>query len=145
MWTWEGRRVEATHTFIQWLFPLDVPSGNSFGAPILIKEDIQQFRTDPEIRTNLMKSFQMMLKYYGFAFSNDNKSIVKASDFEARSGWIYPSNHNYLRISRILNCLMLLGFTTEAEMFFNVLDEVYKTHRRYIGPTTYQYWEKAVR
>ncbi len=51
MWTWEGRQVEATHAFIQWLFPLDVPSGNSIGAPILSNEDVEQFRTDKEIRT----------------------------------------------------------------------------------------------
>ena len=103
MWTWEGRRVEATHTFIQWLFPLNVPSGNSIGAPVLTEDDLDQFQTNPELRARLMKSFSMMLKYYGFAFSEDEKRIVKADDFEARSGWLYPSKHNYLRISKLFS------------------------------------------
>ena len=135
-WTWEGRRVEATHNFIQWLFPLDVASANSFKAPILTKEDIQEFKTDSTIRARLMESFRMMLKYYGFTFANDRKSILKAEDFESRSGWLCPSNHNFLRISRILNCLMLLDFQNEAHMFFGALKEIYRTHARYIGTTS---------
>jgi Opioid growth factor receptor (OGFr) conserved region len=144
IWTWEGRRVETIHNFIQWLFPLDVPSANSFKAPILTTEDIEEFRTNTEIRNRMMKSLRMMLKYYGFAFAEGGGGIAKANDFEARSGWIYPNNHNYLRISRMLKCLMLLDFPKEAHMFFSVLKDLYRTHRRYIGPTTYEYWCKAV-
>jgi len=144
MWTWEGRRVETIHNFIQWLFPLNVASANSFKAPILTEEDIQQFKTDAEIRGRLMQSLRMMLKYYGFTFAKEGSQIVKAKDFEARSGWLYPSNHNYLRISRILNCLMLLDFDQEAHMFFRALREVYRTHRIYIGEVTWGHWCRAV-
>ena len=144
MWTWEARRIETIHNFIQWLFPLDVPSANSFKVPILTAEDIVEFRTDAEIRRKLMMSLRMMLKYCGFRFTADATAIEKSDDFEARSGWIYPSNHNYLRISRILNCLMLLDFRDQAHMFFDALKDVYRTHRRYIGPVTYKFWCDAV-
>jgi len=144
MWTWEGRQIEGIHTFIQWLFPLNEASANSFNAPILSKEDIEEFKSDDVMRQNLMKSFRIMLRYYGFAFTDDELSIAKANDFETRSGWIYPSNHNYLRISRILKCLMLLDFQDEAQMLFSELKEIYRTHSKYIDPITYQYWCKAV-
>jgi hypothetical protein len=144
MWTWDDRKIESLHSFIQWMFPLKEPSANSLDAPILTKEDIEQFKTDPEIRARLMKSFLMMIHYYGFAFSDDNTSIVKGPDFETRSGWLYPSNHNYLRITRILKCLVLSNFQNEAVMFYKALEEIYKTHGRYIGPTSYRYWCNAV-
>ena len=86
----------------------------------------------------------MMLEYYGFKFTTNKTAIVKANDFESRSGWIYPSNHNYLRISRIIKCLMLLDFQDEAQMFFSVLKGMYKTHAKYIGPITYQHLCMAV-
>jgi hypothetical protein len=144
MWTWDGRRVETLHNFIQWLFPLDVPSANSFKAPILTKEEIAEFKTDPELRRRLMESLRMMLRYYGFQFADDGSAIEKAKDFETRSGWLYPENHNYLRISRILNCLVLLGFSGEARMFFEALREIYRTHRRYIGEISWGHWCRAV-
>jgi hypothetical protein len=144
MWKWEGRQIEGIHSFIQWLFPLDEPSANNFKAPILTKDEIVQFRTDVTVRDNMMMSLRIMLKYYGFTLDPDGETIQKADDFEARSGWIYPSNHNYLRITRILKSLVLLDFEKEAHMFFVALREVYHTHRNYIGPVTYEYWCDAV-
>jgi hypothetical protein len=144
MWAWESRQIESIHSFIQWLFPLDEPSANNFKAPILTEAEIVEFRADGTIRQNMMMSLRMMLKYYGFAISPDASSIQKASDFEARSGWIYPSNHNYLRITRILKSLMLLAFEDQARKFFAALKDVYRTHRLYIGPVTYKFWCEAV-
>ena len=144
MWTWEGKQIEGIHSFIQWLFPLDEPSTNNVKAPILSEAEIEEFRTNSTVRENMMKSLRMMLRYYGFTFAPDGKSIQKSSDFEARSGWIYPTNHNYLRITRILKSLMLSGFDAEARMLFAALRDVYGTHRRYIGPVTFKFWCDAV-
>jgi hypothetical protein len=144
MWTWEGRQIEGTHSFIQWIFPLNEASANSFKAPILNDQEIEEFKTNAKVRENMMMSLRMMLKYYGFAFAPDGESIQKAIDFEARSGWLYPSNHNYLRVTRILKSLMLLDFQKEARAFFAALRNVYQTHHRYIGPITWKFWCEAV-
>jgi hypothetical protein len=144
MWKWDVRQIEGLHSFIQWLFPLNEPSANDLKAPILSEAEITEFRTDAKVRANMMMSFRMMLNYYGFALAADGRSIAPSPDFEAKSGWIYPSNHNFLRITRILKSLMLLSFQDEARMMFAALKEVYLTHRIYIGPVTYKYWCNAV-
>lgn len=144
MWKWEAKQIEGIDSFIHWLFPLDEPSEGNLKAPILTKDDIAEFRTNGQIRENLMMSFRMMLRYYGFTYAPDATSIERASDFEARSGWLYPSNHHYLKITRILKCLMLLDFEDVAHMFFSALREVYGTHRMYIGPVTYKFWRNTV-
>jgi hypothetical protein len=50
-------------------------------------------------------------------------------------------NHNWLRITRVLRSLNLLGLPDDAQAFFPLLT----TMRGKIDPTTWQYWERAAR
>ena len=50
-------------------------------------------------------------------------------------------NHNWLRITRVLRSLHLLGLPDEARAFFALLATV----RQQIDPTTWRYWEAAAR
>ena len=57
--------LERHHDYIQWLFPLPEPSGANASAPLLSQEDIAAFEREEPLRNALLKSFQLMLQFYG--------------------------------------------------------------------------------
>jgi len=141
--------LEAKHNYIQWLFPLNKPSEAVPGSPIISNLEVELFRADTELKSKLTLSFQRMLRFYGLNLavdSNDHPIVVKGSNFEQRkSEWLTSYNHNYLRITRILESLTLLGLPDMALIFFAALKELYQDNQSSIGSITYGYWERAVK
>ncbi len=147
IWAWDYQKLEYTHNYIQWLFPLKERSQFYSNAPILNDEIIQAFRTNESLRINLKKSFEVMLKFYGLQCNEHNADIEisKSEEYQERKlNWVELGNHNYLRITRILTSLHLLGLENQAQAFFKCLEQVYAEDSRNIGSTTYTYWRKAV-
>ena len=146
---WPDDRLESNHDFIQWMFPLLEPSSVHPEAPILDQETIREFKARPELRQNLLESFRRMLTFYGFELSADHDlHIRRRPDFaEQSTGWLWPGNHNHLRITRIIKSLRLLGLESEAQAFFQCLSELYaeETGRGIprITATTFQFWSAA--
>jgi hypothetical protein len=140
--------LEAKHNYIQWLFPLKKPSEAVPGSPIISDQEVELFRNDITLKSNLMLSYQRMLRFYGFNLVvgiNDNPIVVKGSNFDQReSKWLRPHNHNFLRISRIMESLTLLGLPDMASIFFVDLEVLFHEKSSTIGWTTYHYWEQAV-
>jgi len=62
---WNDDELEEVHDFIQWLFPLPEPSQYNPDAPLLTKEDIAAFKSDPVLQANLMRSFERILAFLG--------------------------------------------------------------------------------
>jgi hypothetical protein len=135
------------HNYIQWLFPSKKTSEAVPGSPILSKEVIELFRKDPQLKRGLMRSFHRMLQFYGFRITVDGKgqaSVQRAPNFDdRRKDWLTPHNHNYKRISRVLESLGLLGLPDAATMFFTALKEVYEENSSLIEWTTFSYWKEA--
>ncbi|HZV77721.1 MAG TPA: opioid growth factor receptor-related protein [Candidatus Babeliales bacterium] len=138
-------RLEETHDFIQWLFPLLEHSGANPSAPILDDAAIAAFRTRPELRAALRRSLDRMLAFYGFQWSGER--IVKSASFLERSQWLSPGNHNHLRLTRILRALYLLGEESAAQALFDALSDIYReerqTGRNRISDTTFAFWSNA--
>jgi hypothetical protein len=141
--------LEEKHNYIQWLFPLNKPSEAVPGSPIISEQEVEQFRVDANLKSKLILSFQRMLKFYGFTLAFDpdhHPMLVKGPNFEKRKPeWQTPQNHNFKRITRILESLTLLGLPDVAASFYSSLTEVYQGDSSIIGKTTYHYWEQAVR
>lgn len=57
--------------------------------------------------------------------------------------WDEP-NHNWLRITRIIRSLLLLGLNDEAQALYDRLHAMYDSRRYPIGADTLQYWTEAV-
>lgn len=130
--SWDDSRLESVHDFIQWLFPLEEASSANPDATILTVEEIAAMKEDPLIQKNLIKSFDRMMKFYGFGKTSSQKH------------WLTPHNHNFLRITRILKSLCLLGQRERAESFFKWLEELYHAgNEKTIGSTTFQFWNKS--
>jgi Opioid growth factor receptor (OGFr) conserved region len=145
IWSWNDDDLEEVHDFIQWLFPIPEPSRFNPDAPLLTPEDIAAFKTDPVIQANLRKSLARILAFLGLTMGREG-SVSEADNFEARRAdvWEFP-NHNWLRISRILRSLTLLGLQAEAQAIYERLDEHFKAKRFPIPADTFRYWTEAVR
>ena len=110
---------------------------------------VAAFADDRQLRQNLLQSVTVMLKFYGWqgvVSEAEELSIKPSSDRQAReSEWICPFDHNYLRITRILKCLMVFGLKQPALAFYACLEQVYRERSDLIGGETFGYWKNAVR
>ncbi|MEH2265318.1 opioid growth factor receptor-related protein [Nostoc sp.] len=149
MWAWNFEELEYAHDYIQWLFPLPERSAFNPDAPIVDEEVIQVFKNNPHLRQNLLHSLTVMLQFYGLQRhkSNDGKIVVSQSeDYQNRKcEWVCVFDHNYLRITRILKCLITFGLENEAEAFYECLRQIYREDSDRIGGETFQYWTNAVK
>lgn len=133
--------LEYTHDFIQWLFPIDSPSGANPKAPVVTAAEAQELGANANIASNLRASFGRMAGFYGFVVKE--ATIERKINFSLRAPhWAGQPTHNDLRITRILRSLRLFGLTSEAKLFY---DAAMAAVREYRGDTGVQrYWSKAL-
>lgn len=145
IWGWGDDELELVHDFIQWLFPLPEPSRFNPDAPLLTPEDIATFRSDAKLRLNLRQSFARILTFLGLR-QEENGEVAEGDNFATRTAdlWDAP-NHNWLRITRILRSLRLLGLEAEAQALYRRLETFYRGRRFPIPADTFRYWTEAVR
>ena len=143
---WDDDRLEAIHDYIQWLFPLPEPSGANPTAPILDPGAIQAFRSSLAVQDRLRQSFQRMMSFYGFTQLSTPSGIVieRTQLFASRAEtWLWPMNHNHLRLTRILRSMLLLGREAESKALFRALNALYREYPDRIPARTHAYWSNA--
>ena len=149
IWEWAFDQLEQTHDYIQWLFPIAEKSAFNLDSPLVNDSVIQAFQTDPKLRENLLRSLNVMLQFYGLeCHQAQAKEIIvtKSKDYSTRKReWMYPLNHNYLRITRILKCLTLFGLVDEAHAFYDCLRQIYQEDVLLIETKTFHYWTNALK
>jgi hypothetical protein len=120
-------QLEHVHDFVQWLFPLPVPSRAQPHSPILEGTDLEDIRQDPDAIANLRLAADLMLGFYG------------------RTGaWLQWQDHNHLRISRILQSLRLLLGRAEAHHFYDRIDVMNRAAGSPVNPLSVQFWRRAL-
>ena len=139
---WDFERLETTHDYIQWLFPLEEPSGVNPGAPLLDRATIRAFQQDPHLRSELLKSFVLMLGLFGLKIDSEPLRVSERPDFRERAQ-VWLGSHNLLRITRILICLRTLGLEPEARAFYDFLESLYAREPDGIG-SSFEYWKRAM-
>ena len=142
IWKFSHEELERVHDYIQWLFPLAERSAFNPGAPLLDDETIARFREDEVLRGNLEQSLRVMLDFYGLAIAGHE--ILRVPTFGARSRvWLTPHNHNFLRLTRILKSLSLLGLGQRATQLLTCLEEIAELRPGIISEETLRYWRTA--
>ena len=140
MWVFSYRELEDRHDYIQWMFPTTEKSAFNPDAPIV--EDIAVFENHPDkerIRSNIKKSFILMLGFYGLEMNG--VVISKGVTWETRKKvWLHKRNHNHLRITRILKCLKLFSLDGEKDAFKYALSKIYKQNKENITKKTFDFW-----
>ncbi|PQE06609.1 opioid growth factor receptor region protein [Rutstroemia sp. NJR-2017a BVV2] len=166
---WTDETLEYEHSFIQWLFPLPEFSMVNPDAPLINRDVFAAFHTTPELMARLKKSFIRILGFYGFQLTDavDEKGlpvvgslilllpffriicltsskIVKSPAFRHKSKtWLMMSNHNHLRITRIIRCLRILGLDSEAIAFYNTLSTITTGKKQIVSCRSTDYWRRA--
>ena len=136
---------ESTHDFIQWLFPLQEKSKFNKEAPLLTDSDIFEFQKNKLLKIRIRTTLLVMLTFYGLYIDFSQNKVSKEEWFvESKKIWISPNNHNYLRITRILKSLCLLGQRTLAEAFLEFLIELKKEFDTDISASNLEYWMEAI-
>jgi len=138
--------LEQEHDFIQWLFPLRTPSPVNPEAPTLGEHDVAQFRSNDALKMRLRQSFELMLDFYGLAMKQHEGlvTVQRADTFALRAeNWLTPGNHNFLRITRILKSLTVLGQEDLARAFLECLTTIFDDYRGIIGDRTWRFWTAA--
>jgi hypothetical protein len=141
VWHFSYEKLEKVHDYIQWIFPTTTPSAHVYDIPILGVEEVAAFHSDQVLREGVLKSFDLMLDFYGFR--RVEGVISPGPNFEERDRWLFPRDHNLARVSRILESLVVLGFKGEAEMFLDALVGLPHKYRWYVVDSL-PYWKKAV-
>lgn len=132
---WEG-----CHNHIQWVFPLMEPSKFNPDAPLLTQEDIDLLRNDCLAQSGAVQAFRRFLRFLGLEW--DWSEIIPAADFFKKADvWTYP-NHNWLRVTRVLKFLKLVGLEREANIFYNRLTDISNLFN--IPAETDKFWFDAV-
>lgn len=144
IWNWDDKQLEDEHYFIQWLFPIKTMGVNPT-APPTNDATIEAFKQDVVLRDKMRKSLDVMLAFYGFKRTADGKIEYAENFSQKKQNWLTPSNHNYRRISRILQSLRLHGLQQEAQCFFEVLQKVYRENKSQISPSVFKNWEDALK
>ncbi len=142
--SFDDDQLEHVHDYIQWLFPLPEQSQFQPHVPVLTGEDIQAFKSQPAMQDNMRQSFHRLLAFYGFRDTGETLELTE--NFNERvQNWLTPMNHNFLRITRILRSLTLLGLDEEAKRFFDTLDKLYQAPgaKEMIG-NSHRYWKAQI-
>ena len=148
----DDRWFEQTHDYIQWLFPLYVGSQFNPNAPILTDEVSEMFNTPshpdfPILHKNFSAAIQRMLVFYGYFNGPLNPDQVEPTG-EWRNkadNWLCDGNHNYMRITRMLRCMTLLGRHKLAVSFRDALLDAASVHPEVISLRTIGFWDEAVK
>lgn len=119
-WFGDHHQLELNHSYIQvfpyqyrlhfqWLFPIR-EGGLNFSAQPLTKHEAKLFCESKEMQDNIIKSYEMMLDFYGLKLDDKTTGQVSRGDnYVERYSHLNRSFHNYLRITRILKCFGLVG------------------------------------
>jgi Opioid growth factor receptor (OGFr) conserved region len=135
------KELERVHDYIQWLFPLDTPSGANPSAPTLTPDTIATFRDDPALQNELLISLGVMLRFYSLPLPTPYPLAPIPS---AITEWFRPGNHNFLRLTRIMRSLTLLGLRGHAATLLDQLEQLCKNHPSIVGDLTITHWRRAL-
>lgn len=155
---WDDGGLEAVHDYIQWVFPTRQPSGVNPDAPLITDGTAGAFEADPALRDALLRALDRMLAFYGLrrlhgAACPDHRRRagtrieMDAARFLERAGtWLYPGNHNHLRLTRIMQSLSALGLPDEARALRHCLlaDVAEGPGAGLVTQRTLQFWKTAV-
>jgi hypothetical protein len=124
-----NKELELNHNYIQWLFPNREPSAINPDAPILTDDIIAEFKSNYFLLMKIKRSYKRMLTFL---------------ELYCDHPWFFTkNNHNFLRCTRILNCLREFGFNTELKQFYVALMEATGRCPGIVNDLTLCYWHDA--
>lgn len=146
-WWGDFDRLEVHHGYIQWLFPVFEAAGMNWETEPLTKEGARQIRESEAAQQRVLKSYKLMLNFYGFKLADELTGRVERDPevFEKGIDNLNTSMHNYLRISRIITSLGELGFHRYKKPLLEALAaEVEGGKLAYAARSLHDFWRPLV-
>ena len=126
---WDDKKLEITHDYIQYLFPLQERSKYNKNDILLTEDDIFFFKNNRDI---ILRSLERMLRFYKIPnFTFDGKKRY----------WMKPDDHNHLRLTRIMRFLQLIGMNIALVKLFIVLCKINREIKNSISEKTFTIWK----
>lgn len=135
--------MEYDHTYIQWLFPLRLPSNFNPDAPLLTDEDVKLFHSSTNLQENFRTAVHKFLRFMGLECTENG--FEPASNYSLQAYTWLEFNHNALRITRFLTCLSIMGECDFAEQLLRYMKEAAEIEGAALNPNTLAYWEDALK
>jgi hypothetical protein len=108
-WAQDMDRLEAGHDYIQWLFPVREPGMNQDAQELQLHE-AEGIQKDNQAIQRFVRSYEMMLHFYGMKLvSYETGGVTRANNWREQFANLNHSEHNFLRITRILKSLGEMG------------------------------------
>jgi hypothetical protein len=107
----EDEIMEKCHHYIQWVFPNLEPS-NVHKIPPLSESEARLIRSDSTARANALKVYRWFLEFMGATMPDEKTgALYQGPNFSTQIKYFHGrDNHNFLRITRILKWLNLMGY-----------------------------------
>lgn len=125
--SWSNTQLERSHDYVQWFFPTERRSEFNPLAPVLTPKDIEHFRGSKELQHSILMCLERMQVF-----------------FEATRPWEKPRDHNLLRMTRILDCLLTVGLKDEALAFYSFLTGKAAEPLSRVPENTLEIWRSVV-
>ncbi len=117
--------MEQGHTWVQWAFPLPEPSKAQPASPVATQSDYDVISMEPVLKARMLALLGRFILF-----------------LDRTTAWRTASDHNHLRITRVIRCLCRCGLNDVAYDFFEyVKAEV----GGIVGKRTLWYWEEALK
>ncbi|KAK0278957.1 hypothetical protein LTR35_008731 [Friedmanniomyces endolithicus] len=148
---WTDSELEHRHDYIQHLFPIPEVSGANPNAPVLTEEVRDAFIADPDLQENMRRAWVMMMAFFGWELATEEMAEgahvrvgypVPRRHFRdlAEQTWLQHSNHNQLRITRIIRSMRILGLYEEAQMMTSALMDADEAAQNVVNAETLGIW-----
>jgi len=104
--------LEQKHHFMQWLFPKATNGVSGACAPTLTSRAAKALAADPACSSRVMNAYRMILDFWGLELLDEETGAVRKGPHCAeRFRNIVAHEHNYLRITRVLVSMGMMGWT----------------------------------
>lgn len=136
---------EAQHDIIQWAFPTKTVSQYNANAPV-VPEDYT-FEFDLTVMNNILVLMENYLKSLGIHSTDadyTSGNILKFIHRPSKDAWIHRNNHNYKRLTRLIECLGIFGLEAfQKDLAEYLIFDFAVNWSRAIDAETVVYWVAA--
>lgn len=146
--TWWGdyKKLELHHGYIQWLFPIPEDGVNRM-AQRLHHHELSKIVSSEELKARVLRSYELMLDFIGMRIVSHETGVIERTEgYEARYRNLCEKPHNWLRITRILKSIGLLGLAHYQEpLCRHMMEEVKAGPLRSCVYSLRDYWVAVIK
>jgi len=119
---WNYDDLERCHSYIQWLFPVDDEESKfNHNSKLITTTESELVCKNLTCSLRAIHSYNKMLNFWGFRLCHTTWKVFVGN--EDRLRFLNGSRHNFLRITRVLKSMPLLGMFTLRQHFIDALYE----------------------